>query len=90
MKFEAHQFVEAARIEGVLILTHRRLLVDQFRRGMLTQLFYVSNWYHDRLFQLGFDEAAGNFQQLNFSGQGAGADRVLALAAARLEPGAAR
>ena len=54
------------------------LAVDQFRRGMLTQLFYVTNWYHDRLFQLGFDEAAGNFQQLNFSGQGLGGDRVLA------------
>ena len=54
------------------------LAVDQFRRGMITQLFYVTNWYHDRLFQLGFDEAAGNFQQLNFSGQGLGADRVLA------------
>jgi subtilisin-like proprotein convertase family protein len=54
------------------------LAVDQFRRGMLTQLFYVTNWYHDRLFQLGFDEAAGNFQQLNFSGMGLGADRVLA------------
>lgn len=54
------------------------LAVDQFRRGMITQLFYVTNWYHDRMFQLGFDEAAGNFQQLNFSGQGLGADRVLA------------
>jgi subtilisin-like proprotein convertase family protein len=54
------------------------LAVDQFRRGMLTQLFYVTNWYHDRLFVLGFDEAAGNFQQLNFSAQGLGNDRVLA------------
>jgi subtilisin-like proprotein convertase family protein len=54
------------------------LAVDQFRRGMITQLFYVTNWYHDRLFALGFDEAAGNFQQLNFSGQGLGGDRVLA------------
>ncbi len=27
-------FVEAARTEGVLILTHRRLLVDQFRRDL--------------------------------------------------------
>ena len=27
-------FVEAARSEGVLILTHRRLLVDQFRREL--------------------------------------------------------
>jgi subtilisin-like proprotein convertase family protein len=54
------------------------LAVDQFRRGMLTQLFYVTNWYHDRLFNLGFNEAAGNFQQLNFSGMGLGGDRVLA------------
>lgn len=54
------------------------LPVDQFRRGMLTQLFYVSNWYHDKLFLLGFDEAAGNFQLTNFSGMGLGNDRVLA------------
>jgi hypothetical protein len=54
------------------------LPVDQFRRGMITQLFYVSNWYHDKLFLLGFDEAAGNFQQTNFSGMGLGNDRVLA------------
>lgn len=54
------------------------LPVDQFRRGMITQLFYVSNWYHDKLFLLGFDEAAGNFQNTNFSGMGLGGDRILA------------
>jgi subtilisin-like proprotein convertase family protein len=54
------------------------LAVDQFRRGMITQLFYVTNWYHDKLFLLGFDEAAGNFQLTNFSGMGLGNDRVLA------------
>ncbi|HKY42534.1 MAG TPA: M36 family metallopeptidase [Pyrinomonadaceae bacterium] len=52
--------------------------VDQFRRGMLTQLFYVTNWYHDKLFLLGFDEAAGNFQKTNFSGNGLDDDHVLA------------
>ncbi len=51
---------------------------DSFRRGAITQLFYVCNWYHDQLFELGFDEAAGNFQQTNFSGMGVGNDRVLA------------
>jgi subtilisin-like proprotein convertase family protein len=51
---------------------------DAFRRGAVTQLFYVTNWYHDRLFHLGFDEAAGNFQTANFSGQGAGNDAVRA------------
>jgi subtilisin-like proprotein convertase family protein len=47
-----------------------------FRRGSVTQAFYVANWYHDRLFNLGFDEAAGNFQNVNYSGMGAGADRL--------------
>src|SRR6185295_7849069 len=46
------------------------LPIDQFRRGMLTQLFYVANWYHDQLFELGFDEASANFQLINFSGMG--------------------
>ncbi len=36
-------FVEAARELGVLILTHRRLLVDQFRRDLTTE------GYGDRL-----------------------------------------
>src|SRR5947208_5432590 len=36
-------FVEAARTEGVLILTHRRLLVDQFRRER------TEHGYGDRL-----------------------------------------
>src|SRR5678816_100044 len=54
------------------------LPIDGFRRGMLTQLFYVTNWYHDKLFLLGFNEAAGNFQQTNFTALGLGNDRVLA------------
>jgi uncharacterized repeat protein (TIGR01451 family) len=49
-----------------------------FRRGVVTQLFYVTNWFHDQLYQLGFDEAAGNFQQDNFGRGGLGNDRVLA------------
>jgi ribonuclease E len=36
-------FVEAARAQGVLILTHRRLLVDQFRRDL------TDEGYGDRL-----------------------------------------
>jgi subtilisin-like proprotein convertase family protein len=49
---------------------------DTFRRGSVTQLFYIVNWYHDQLFNLGFDEAAGNFQTVNYSGQGLGGDEV--------------
>ncbi|HEV7766122.1 MAG TPA: M36 family metallopeptidase, partial [Thermoanaerobaculia bacterium] len=48
-----------------------------FRRGMMTHLFYLTNWYHDKLFALGFDEASANFQQTNFTGFGLGNDRVL-------------
>lgn len=54
------------------------LAIDQFRRAVVTNLFYKDNWYHDQLYLLGFDEAAGNFQQTNFSGMGLGNDRVLA------------
>ncbi|HEX3552919.1 MAG TPA: M36 family metallopeptidase [Thermoanaerobaculia bacterium] len=49
-----------------------------YQRGIVTHLFYLANWYHDQLFNLGFDEAAGNFQATNFSGMGAGGDPVLA------------
>lgn len=48
-----------------------------FRRGAMVHTFYAANWYHDQLFRLGFDEAAGNFQQTNFSGMGLGGDRIL-------------
>ncbi len=52
--------------------------IDAFRRGAVTNLFYITNWYHDRLHALGFDEAAGNFQDDNFGRGGNGGDRVLA------------
>jgi subtilisin-like proprotein convertase family protein len=51
---------------------------NAFRRGAVAHLFYVVNWYHDRLHALGFDEAAGNFQTINFGGQGSSGDPVLA------------
>lgn len=47
-----------------------------YGEAAVTQLFYLCNVYHDRLYALGFDEAAGNFQQINFSGQGVGNDRI--------------
>ncbi|HEY7050336.1 MAG TPA: M36 family metallopeptidase [Jatrophihabitantaceae bacterium] len=44
-----------------------------------TQNFYFVNKWHDHLeaAPIGFTEAAGNFQQVNSSGQGAGGDAVL-------------
>jgi uncharacterized repeat protein (TIGR01451 family) len=49
-----------------------------YQRGVVTQLFYIANWYHDQLYNLGFNEAAGNFQTNNFGKGGAGNDPVLA------------
>lgn len=47
-----------------------------YRDAAVSQLFYFVNTFHDRLYALGFDEAAGNFQAINFSGQGLGNDRL--------------
>ncbi|MDB6117552.1 MAG: hypothetical protein JWO08_1333, partial [Verrucomicrobiaceae bacterium] len=49
-----------------------------YRSAAVTQLFYVNNWMHDRLYQLGFTETAGNFQTNNFARGGLGNDAVQA------------
>ena len=49
-----------------------------YREAAVVQLFYWCNWYHDRLYDLGFTEAAGNFQDDNFGRGGAGGDAVQA------------
>ena len=41
-------------------------------------LFYVVNSMHDFYYHYGFDEAAGNFQAMNYSGMGHGGDYILA------------
>lgn len=46
----------------------------------ITQLFYTINVMHDLSYTYGFDEAAGNFQDINYSGQGVGGDYVVAFA----------
>ena len=48
------------------------------RKQSGTQLFYFVNKFHDHLAArpIGFTEAAGNFQQVNRSGQGKGGDPV--------------
>jgi hypothetical protein len=42
----------------------------------ITNLFYHLNFMHDYLYDLGFDEAAGNFQANNFGRGGVGNDPV--------------
>lgn len=44
----------------------------------ITQLFYTTNKIHDWLWHAGFDEAAGNFQVTNYTGQGRGSDEIRA------------
>jgi hypothetical protein len=44
----------------------------------VVQLFYWCNWMHDKLYELGFTEAAGNFQVSNFGRGGIGNDAVQA------------
>lgn len=46
--------------------------------AIATQLFYLNNWMHDRLYSLGFTETSGNFQTSNFSRGGSGGDAVKA------------
>ncbi|ORX69030.1 hypothetical protein DL89DRAFT_284380 [Linderina pennispora] len=46
----------------------------------ITQLFYTVNTMHDLSFLYGFTEAAGNFQDVNYSGSGVGGDYVVAFA----------
>lgn len=44
----------------------------------LVGMFFMVNWLHDRWYEAGFDEAAGNAQQDNFGLGGHGGDPILA------------
>lgn len=49
-----------------------------YRFGEVVNMFFWTNRYHDRLYELGFTEAAGNYQTDNFGRGGLGNDPVLA------------
>ncbi len=49
-----------------------------YQSAVVTELFYACNYYHDKLYALGFTETAGNFQQNNFARGGVANDAVLA------------
>lgn len=49
-----------------------------YRDAAVVDLFFWSNLIHDRFYELGFTEAAGNFQNNNFGRGGAGNDAVQA------------
>jgi hypothetical protein len=46
----------------------------------VTNLFWQNNFMHDFLYELGFDESSGNFQEDNFGRGGLGSDSINALA----------
>ena len=60
---------------GTIVQPHG--MVDA-QRAAITQLFYITNWYHDELYRLGFTEQARNFQGSNFGRGGVENDRVSA------------
>jgi hypothetical protein len=51
---------------------------DFFRKASVANLFHWNNFMHDVLYQYGFDEASGNFQESNYANGGAGSDSVFA------------
>ena len=49
----------------------------QFVAAAVSSMFYFANWAHDRFYELGFTEEAGNFQADNFGRGGLGDDPIL-------------
>ncbi|MBC8094309.1 MAG: M36 family metallopeptidase, partial [Akkermansiaceae bacterium] len=49
-----------------------------YSNAAVVQLFYLNNFMHDKLYDLGFTEAAGNFQTTNFGRGGLDNDAVQA------------
>ncbi|WP_405009210.1 M36 family metallopeptidase [Kitasatospora sp. NBC_01539] len=58
-------------------------------KQLVTNIFFFCNYARDFFQVLGFDEAHGNFQTVNPSGQGLGGDPVIAVADPRQVPGTA-
>ena len=50
--------------------------IDTILPAAMAQTFYLTNVLHDWLYLAGFDEAAGNFQSNNYTGEGADGDEV--------------
>lgn len=49
-----------------------------YEDAAITNLFYWNNLVHDVWYLYGFDEASGNFQETNYTGEGTGSDFVFA------------
>ncbi|HLW32985.1 MAG TPA: M36 family metallopeptidase, partial [Aequorivita sp.] len=51
---------------------------NQYEDAAITNLFYINNVFHDIMYQFGFDEISGNFQENNYGNGGLGSDSVRA------------
>ena len=51
---------------------------DGYTFASVTNLFYINNMMHDVWYEYGFDEASGNFQNMNYSNDGNQFDPVFA------------
>lgn len=60
---------------------------EDYREAAVTNLFYWNNILHDFSMAYGFDEASGNFQEVNLTGQGADGDAIRAIAQSAAETG---
>ena len=49
---------------------------NQYEDAAITNLFYMNNIFHDIMYQYGFDEVSGNFQENNYGNGGSGSDSV--------------
>ncbi len=49
---------------------------ENYEDVSITNLFYTNNMMHDIWYHYGFDEAAGNFQETNYTTLGVGSDSV--------------
>ncbi|MDB6058316.1 MAG: Peptidase fungalysin, partial [Verrucomicrobiales bacterium] len=54
------------------------LAPSNYTSAAVVNLFYWNNWMHDKLYDLGFDEASGNFQNNTFGRGGDSGDAVQA------------
>ncbi|OUM63554.1 hypothetical protein PIROE2DRAFT_9832 [Piromyces sp. E2] len=52
---------------------------ERNRNFAIINTFYMINTLHDIYFNLGFDEKAGNFQDINYTNEGKGNDSVIVL-----------
>ncbi|HLW33358.1 MAG TPA: M36 family metallopeptidase [Aequorivita sp.] len=51
---------------------------NRYEDASITNVFYTSNVIHDIMYQFGFDEVSGNFQENNYGKGGLGNDYVIA------------